>query len=153
MEVGEGGISILQGKKKKGREDWITGYSWNTEEQALGRGIRQFWTMSLGSLEHWTSLTVLRAHHLKKRNAVQATATPHLPCLGEGIRSLIQEDSERERHSLHHSTCIHHHAEHQVCGGKREAVVKTRYTSNAFPKSTSPVFNNYTPRVQLTGAQ
>lgn len=82
---GEGGISILPRKEEKGERDWITGYSEYTEEQALGSGgIRQFWTMSLGSLEHWTSNSFESSSLKRKRNLQSraTAATPIFPALG-----------------------------------------------------------------------
>lgn len=72
-------------RRKKGERDWITGCLEYTEEQALGRGIRQFWTMSLGSLEHWTLSNSFESSSLKRKRNLQSratAATPIFPALG-----------------------------------------------------------------------
>lgn len=110
------------------------------EEQALGRDIRQFWTMSLGSLEHWTSLTVLRAHRLKEKEICSPEPLPPPPSsLPWGGHKVTDPGGLRKgkRHSLHHSTCTHH-AEHQVCGGKRRGCGQNTLHKQRLPQGVHP---------------
>lgn len=96
--------------------------------------------MRLGRLEHRTSLNSFESSSLKRKRNLQNRATAATPssCLGEGIRSLIQEGSEREGGIV--STAVPAPTTQSVrcVVVSKGAVVKTCYTSNALPKDYIP---------------